>query len=81
MRWKWVLIFVITWLSFSIRPAMAESNIDIQFEIPLSGIVKYESWMRLNVKVTSQEQNFTGAVELSQRQVKKKIMNLSFGVQ
>ncbi|MGG4453868.1 hypothetical protein [Brevibacillus porteri] len=71
MRWKWVLIFVITWLSFSIRPAMAESNVDIQFEIPLSGIVKYESWMRLNVKVTSQEQDFTGAVELSQRQVKK----------
>ncbi|KMZ40594.1 MULTISPECIES: hypothetical protein [Bacillales] len=71
MRWKWVLIFVITWLSFSIRPAMAESNVDIQFEIPLSGIVKYESWMRLNVKVTSQEKDFTGSVELSQRQVKK----------
>lgn len=71
MRWKWVLIFVITWLSISIRPAMAENNVDIQVEMPLGGIVKHEAWMRLGVKVTSQEKDFTGVVELSKKQFKK----------
>lgn len=71
MRWKWMLVLLIAWLSVSVQPAEAEGNIDVEVTVPLGGLIKYDSWMRLEVTVTSKEEKFQGFVELSKGPSKK----------
>ncbi|WP_312115798.1 hypothetical protein [Brevibacillus reuszeri] len=71
MRWKWMLVVLMVWLSVAVQPAKAEGNIEVEVNVPLSGILKYDSWMRLEVNVTSKEEAFNGFVELSKGRSKK----------
>lgn len=71
MRWKWMLVLLMVWLGVSVQPVKAEGNIEVEVNVPLSGIIKYDSWMRLEVNVTSKEEAFHGFVELSKGRAKK----------
>lgn len=68
MRWSWMLILTVGWLGFMIQPVEAEGSMDITVNVPLGGIVKYESWMRLDVTIANQEIPFSGFVELTKKQ-------------
>lgn len=67
MRWKRMLLFAVTWLLVTVQPVSAESNIEINVDVPLGGIMKYEAWTRLEVSVAAQEQPFHGFVEMSKK--------------
>lgn len=75
MKWKWVLVFAVAWFGFGFagQSAQAENNMNIEVNLPMGGISKYESWMRLEVKITSEENDVAGYVELSRRQLPKNL--------
>ncbi|MGN7470434.1 hypothetical protein [Brevibacillus sp. SAFN-007a] len=73
MKRKWMLVFVAAWLGFAGQSAWAQSNVDIEVNVPLGGIVKYESWVRLGVTITSQEKDMAGFVELSRKPLSKNL--------
>ncbi|QQE76283.1 hypothetical protein KDJ56_10370 [Brevibacillus composti] len=64
MRWKWLLALAVLCAGAMPSAAAAEGTYDIQIDQPMDGIIKYDSWMRLDVKVTSRGQPFSGYVEL-----------------
>ncbi|MGV3136742.1 hypothetical protein ACEF06_09800 [Brevibacillus agri] len=80
MKWKWMLVFAVAWfgLGFAGQPALAENNMDIEVNLPLGGIVKYESWVRLGVTITSQETDISGFVELSRKPLSKNLRQSNF---
>ncbi|USG68092.1 hypothetical protein NDK47_12745 [Brevibacillus ruminantium] len=64
MRWKWLFVLAVFCLGVSTPSATAEGIYDFNIDQPLDGITKYESWMRLEVTVTSRDQPFSGEIEL-----------------
>ncbi|QRG65345.1 hypothetical protein [Brevibacillus choshinensis] len=71
MRWRWMLLLAAVWLTLGVRPVQAESNMEIDVDVPLGGIIKYNAWTRLEVSVTAQDIPFHGYVELSKRKSSK----------
>lgn len=77
MKWKWLLALIVLCLGAAAAPAAAEGNYEITVNVPLDGIVKYDSWMRLEVAVTSRDKPFSGTVELRKdpyRQQSRKVI-------
>ncbi|MED4582215.1 hypothetical protein P9578_05385 [Brevibacillus choshinensis] len=71
MKWRWMLLFSTVWLTLLVRPVQAESNIEINVNVPLGGIIKYNAWSRLEVSLTTQDTPFQGYVELAKRKSSK----------
>lgn len=71
MRRSWMLAFVVAWVCFLGQPASAENNVDIEINMPMSGLIKYESWARVGVTISSQEKDVAGFVELSRNPLAK----------
>lgn len=71
MRWRWMLLWAAVWLTLGVQPLQAESNMEIDVNVPLGGIIKYNAWTRLEVSVTAQDAPFQGYVELSKRKSSK----------
>mgnify|MGYP001770256712 FL=1 len=65
MNRSWLLVFAVVWLSFAAQPAAAEGSVEMKVHMPFNGVFKYDAWVRLEVTVHSQEQPFSGLVELS----------------
>ncbi|MEJ8546074.1 hypothetical protein [Brevibacillus borstelensis] len=76
MKWKWLLALIAVCLGAVSAPAAAEGIYDITVNVPLDGIVKYDSWMRLEVAVTSRDQPFSGTVELRKDAYRQKTRNV-----
>lgn len=65
MNWRWGLLFVAAWLFYAVQPAAAEEDMEINVNLPLGGIVKYESWIRMDITISSPKHSFSGYVGLT----------------
>ncbi|MGC5323864.1 hypothetical protein [Brevibacillus sp. SYSU BS000544] len=65
--WRRILILVVALIYCSILPTSATEDIDMEVTLPLGGLMKQGEWTRVEVKITNQGQDFSGTVQLEQK--------------
>ncbi|MGD8191190.1 hypothetical protein ACQCN2_14520 [Brevibacillus ginsengisoli] len=62
--WRWFLIVAVFLIGMQTHPVAAEENIEMQVNMPLSGIMKYGEWSKLEINLNNNGPEFDGMVVL-----------------